>query len=201
MDRITQTGREAYVDVKMMQVSFESPAPPTSEASCASRSCIPAPRLRMVGRSRPAAALRSPSDRLLTKLPPVCLGFLDPRSERPHLQESNIPPSKAQPTRDVSSEDYLAATASHRCWPTNGRLHINVWCAGPGVSCVMKGHPWQFDRVGRRATRGGQAQRSGPHADPARDGRLLTRARALARSRRPVWKLTCWTLITATATT
>ncbi|KAK1495568.1 hypothetical protein CABS01_01375 [Colletotrichum abscissum] len=41
MDRITQTGREVYVDVKMMQVSFDSPAPPTSEAL-----------------SRPAAALR-----------------------------------------------------------------------------------------------------------------------------------------------
>ncbi|KAK1529458.1 hypothetical protein CPAR01_11770, partial [Colletotrichum paranaense] len=92
------TGREAYVDVKMMQVSFDSPAPPTSEAFGRSPTCL----------QRLEAG----------KLPSIYLGSLDPLRERPHLQDSNIPPSKAKPTRDVSSEDYLAA-ASHRCWPTN----------------------------------------------------------------------------------
>ncbi|KAI3535070.1 hypothetical protein CABS03_06861 [Colletotrichum abscissum] len=92
------TGREVYVDVKMMQVSFDSPAPPTSEAFGRSPTCL----------QRLEAG----------KLPSIYLGSLDPKRERPHLQDSNIPPSKAKPTRDVSSEDYLAA-ASHRCWPTN----------------------------------------------------------------------------------
>ncbi|KAK7438278.1 hypothetical protein Landi51_11736 [Colletotrichum acutatum] len=105
----------------MMQVSFDSPAPPTSEAL-----------------ARPAAAFRPVSDdwKLASCLPFTSVPSTPGQKERPHLQDSNIPPSKAKPTRDVSSEDYLAA-ASHRCWSTNDRLHINVWCAGPGVFCVM----------------------------------------------------------------
>ncbi|KAG7055608.1 hypothetical protein JMJ77_0008063 [Colletotrichum scovillei] len=89
-------------------VSFDSPAPPTSEALYASCSCISC--IVTSGGRSPTCLQRLEAG----KLPPIYLGSLDPRIERPHLQDSNIPPSKAKPTRDVSSEDYLAA-ASHRC--------------------------------------------------------------------------------------